>query len=229
MSLKRITMAGSGEWADSWLLLAHREPPEVDAGSLKLTLEVGSRQWGGTTWDLDLEIGRFDEDTGTHDGEITWDIQRASGDSASGKATASREKAESRILDTLADHTWELTKSQVKQIVGGNKDASRMRSARCAEGRNRPQRTGSNRGRNHEEASPVGGLRQQGPNRTAQVGQTMSSNGLTRWTNNRGQPLAHVVSPGSLDPGPPTKVGQGTPIGRPSLVDFNDDRNVRSN
>ena len=74
MSLKRITMAGSGEWADSWLLLAHREGRDVDAGSFRLTLEVGSRQWGGATWDLDLNIGHFNEDTGTHDGEITWDL-----------------------------------------------------------------------------------------------------------------------------------------------------------
>ncbi len=123
MSLKRITMAGSGEWADSWLLLADREPPAVDAGSFKLTLEVGSRQWGGMTWELDLEIGRFDEDTGTHDGEIAWDIRRGSTVAAEGKATASRDKAESRILDTLADDPWEFTKSQVKTTVGGNKDA----------------------------------------------------------------------------------------------------------
>jgi len=78
MSLKRITMAGSGEWADSWLLLEHRDTPDVENGVFRLTLEIGSRQWGGTTWDLDLDIGRFDMDTGSHDGQITWDLNRAS-------------------------------------------------------------------------------------------------------------------------------------------------------
>jgi AAA domain len=110
MSLKRITMAGSGEWADSWVLIAHREDPDVDAGLFRLTLEIGSRQWGGTSWDLDLSIGRFDMDTGSHDGEIAWDLNRASTVSADGKGTARTDKAESRILDTLADHPWELTK-----------------------------------------------------------------------------------------------------------------------
>jgi hypothetical protein len=42
--LKRITMAGSGEWADSRLLLEHREPPDVESGIFRLTIDVGSRQ-----------------------------------------------------------------------------------------------------------------------------------------------------------------------------------------
>jgi hypothetical protein len=125
MSLKRITMAGSGEWADSWMLLAHREDPDVDAGLFRLTLDIGSRQWGGTTWDLDLDIGRFDEDTGSHDGEITWDICRASSPSSSAadKATAKTSHTQKAILDVLADCPWEKTKSAVKEIVGGNREA----------------------------------------------------------------------------------------------------------
>ena len=76
--LVRITGAGHGEWVDSWLLTNHREPPDVPAGRFRLRLDVGSRQWGGTSWDLDLDLGRFDPLTGDHDGAIAWRVTEAS-------------------------------------------------------------------------------------------------------------------------------------------------------
>ena len=100
-SLKRITMAGSGEWADSWVLLEHREKPDVAAGMFTLTLEIGSRQWGGSTWELDLDIGRFDEETGTHDGEITWDLRRSSAIDLAGRSRATPRPGPARPSSTL--------------------------------------------------------------------------------------------------------------------------------
>lgn len=82
--LERITMAGHAEWCDSWWLLNHRKPPNVDAGRFALTMQIGSRQWGGNSWNIDYNIGHFDTETGTHDGPITWDVTGATG-------TASRE------------------------------------------------------------------------------------------------------------------------------------------
>ena len=78
--LKRITQAGAGEWGDSWILLGHREPlnmADVEAGTFRLRMDIGSRQWGGMSWELDLNIGRFDIESGSHDGEISWDLRRA--------------------------------------------------------------------------------------------------------------------------------------------------------
>ena len=123
MSLKRITMAGSGEWADTWVLLEHREDPDVAAGSFKLTLEIGSRQWGGTTWELDLEIGRFDETTCTHDGEITWELRRAEsrGSSAADKPSDRTKRAKTLICEALADCPWTMTKTELKKLVGGDR------------------------------------------------------------------------------------------------------------
>jgi hypothetical protein len=54
--LRKITGAGHAEWVDSWLLTSHRDQPDVANGKYRLTLEVGSRRWGGGTWDLDLTI-----------------------------------------------------------------------------------------------------------------------------------------------------------------------------
>lgn len=77
--LKRISGAGHGEWADSWVLLRHRAQADVDAGRFRLGLALGSRQWGGTDWNLDLNIGRFLPDLGLHDGPITWHVAPAAG------------------------------------------------------------------------------------------------------------------------------------------------------
>ena len=80
-SLKRITMAGSGEWADSWVLLEHRGQPDVAAGMFMLNMEIGSRQWGGSKWELDLDsdalmrrLGHMTERSpGTSAGRVHWD------------------------------------------------------------------------------------------------------------------------------------------------------------
>jgi hypothetical protein len=120
MGLKRITMAGSGEWVDSWLLVAHREPADVEGGDFRLRLEIGSRQWGGTSWDLDLSIGTFDVETGQHDGDICWDLRRASGQPQSA-ATDKDSDTRLAILSTLSDRPG-ATKTDIFQVVKGNRD-----------------------------------------------------------------------------------------------------------
>lgn len=112
--LDRITQAGGQEWSDTWMLVSHRTDPDLEAGRFELLLDVGSRQWGGATWDIDLTIGRFDPDTGEFDGPITWNTQR--------HVPTSTERATDQILDVLADMPWAYTKTQIQQIVGGRKD-----------------------------------------------------------------------------------------------------------
>jgi hypothetical protein len=109
--LKRITQAGSGEWADSWLLTSHREPPDVANGRFRLILEAGSRQWGGSSWDVDLDVGRFDEEREIHDGPISWSICRhedGAGDPAH------------RVVEVVRDHPLEMTKEELAKCLGGN-------------------------------------------------------------------------------------------------------------
>ena len=76
VGLQRITMAGHAEWCDSWLLVNHREKPDVDRGRFRLSLDVGSRQWGGGTFDVDFDIGRYDIDTDEHVGQLRFRVQR---------------------------------------------------------------------------------------------------------------------------------------------------------
>ena len=54
--LRKITGAGHAEWVDSWMLCSHREQPDVMGGKYRLLFEVGSRRWGGGSWDIDLDM-----------------------------------------------------------------------------------------------------------------------------------------------------------------------------
>ncbi len=112
--LQRLTMTGGAEWSDSWLLLNHRTDPDVDGGRFWLRLNIGSRQWGGTSWDLDLSIGRFDQDRGEHDGDVSWDIRRA----AMAPTTTEADHANT-ILYVLENRPWQLTGEQLVATVGG--------------------------------------------------------------------------------------------------------------
>lgn len=118
--ISRLTMAGAQEWVDSWILLAHRKDPDVDNGRFYLTMAIGSRQWGGSTWDLDIEVGRFDVDSAEYDGSITWDLNRASG----GGKTSDRD-AKVNILAAVMERPGELTKEQAAQAAGINLEKAR--------------------------------------------------------------------------------------------------------
>lgn len=126
--LKRITMAGSGEWADSWVLLSHRDVPRVAEGRFFLSLDVGSRQWGGHQWDLDLSIGRLDAETGTHDGEITWEL------SAPGYKGNLREAMAEAYL--TVDRERGLNDGEMVEALGGTStvNESEVRQMRLAMG-----------------------------------------------------------------------------------------------
>lgn len=92
LDLDRLAQAGMAQWADSWVLLDHRTQANVSEGRFGLRAEVGSRQWGGMSWDVDLDIGPFDLDSGTHSSPIKVSVDRA----GSGGRTAVHGRAMSR-------------------------------------------------------------------------------------------------------------------------------------
>lgn len=110
--LDRITQSGGQEWADTWLLLSHRSAPDVTNGEFKLLLEVGSRQWGGSEWDLDMNLGPFDVELGEFDGDISWELHRHRdpiGDSL-----------EAKVVKLITAHPFQLTKEELAKGIGGN-------------------------------------------------------------------------------------------------------------
>ena len=66
IDLDRLAQAGMSQWADSWVLIEHGEPPDVANGMFTLSTGVGSRQWGGEEWTVRIDLGPFDKDTSTY-------------------------------------------------------------------------------------------------------------------------------------------------------------------
>ena len=99
--LDRITQSGAQEWSDSWILLSHRQRPDIDRGLFWLAMEIGSRQWGGSTWDLDLDLGRFDVDLSEFDGSISWDLHRGTS-----KTPGEDDSVKAKIIDLVYRERW---------------------------------------------------------------------------------------------------------------------------
>lgn len=116
--LKRITLAAGAEWVDTWMLLEHRETPDVARGRFQLRVDIGSRQWGGTSWDLDLDVGTFDPDLGVHDGAIRWDLRPAG---------VGGDTPRSRIVAAVTAEPGRHTKEELAKVAGGKLvDARRL-------------------------------------------------------------------------------------------------------
>jgi hypothetical protein len=118
--LKRISGAGVGEWGDSWCLLKHRETPDVAAGKFRLGLDIGSRQWGGASYDVDFNIGRFDVEAGTHDGPITFKVRPSnSPDEIADRDADKRLLARRGVLATMRKARTALTRTEIEDRTTG--------------------------------------------------------------------------------------------------------------
>jgi len=94
--LQRLAGAGHAEWCDSWMLVDHREKPQVEEGRFRLKLRVGSRQWGGGDYAIDLNLGRFDPEQGIHIGSIHWKVGRL----AEAQAETDEERHQTTMTET---------------------------------------------------------------------------------------------------------------------------------
>jgi hypothetical protein len=82
-------------------------------------MDVGSRKWGGWSWDLDVNLGVFNEDTFMREGDVRLAVRKHKDD---GKGEEN--KTMRRIREALEDvEEFTLTRQQVKNVVRGNADA----------------------------------------------------------------------------------------------------------
>lgn len=104
LDLDSISMAGQAENADSWITRYHRKPPNVPEGEFWLQTGFGSRQWGGTEWQISWNLGPFNHDVGHHVGSISWEVASAVGDKKDRDADRAQSSSgrQGLILDYVA-------------------------------------------------------------------------------------------------------------------------------
>lgn len=125
LDLDSIAQSGMAAWANSWALLAHREDPRVDDGEFRLSVQFGGREWGGSQYNVDWCVGRFDPETGMHDGSLTVSVLPATWDR--GRATGSSVDYEARIEDYLREHPYESNRTEV--LAGAKGKEAPLRDA----------------------------------------------------------------------------------------------------
>ena len=128
--LQRLAGAGHAEWCDSWMLVDHREKPNVEEGRFRLKLRVGSRQWGGGDYAIDLSLGRFDPEHGVHIGSIRWKVSRLSeaiAETDDERHQTSMTEAQLAIKRYLRKQQRPVGRNELIEGVGGKKE--RMRTA----------------------------------------------------------------------------------------------------
>jgi len=133
LDLDRLAQAGMAAWADSWLLLKHRTPPRVGEGQFALRAEVGSRQWGGTTWDIDLNIGPFDQETGAYASPIKVSVDRAGSLAAIGSPsgrTLSRDALMALVIEAVTERPRRTRNAYVSDLAAQHRvGAERVKDA----------------------------------------------------------------------------------------------------
>lgn len=58
MDLDDISMSGISQWADSWGLQCHRDPPDITTNNYFLQVEFSTRRGGGCRYDIDWTLNR---------------------------------------------------------------------------------------------------------------------------------------------------------------------------
>ena len=140
LDLDEIGQSGVAQWADSWILQAHREDPDLEAGRFRLSVEFGSRQWGGDRWAVDWDCGKFDYDAGTPESDITWSVEAFDGRSGRGRARARKltdDDLRQLVFTWIANHPPTTRTQVVREVaaqfeVGDNRVAAAFKAIKDA-------------------------------------------------------------------------------------------------
>lgn len=149
LDLDSVAQAGIAQWADSWILQAHASPARVDEGEFSLAVQFGSRQWGGAQYTVDWSLGRFDQETGEHDGALRVAVQRAEWGAKASDVSGSA--VQSHIVALLESEPLVHTVTQAQNLVAertgkGSATVRREWAALVGEGRIVSQPTAAQEG-----------------------------------------------------------------------------------
>lgn len=116
LDLDHISMAGVGQWADTWALQRHRLQPDLATNDYRIEVEFSTRRGGGQRWNIDWHLDRD-----PNPDLVAWtDAQWAVSTPQNG-SKGSRSDIEIAILTEIERRPWTLTRSTLHTAVGGRR------------------------------------------------------------------------------------------------------------
>lgn len=116
--LDNISMAGVGQWADSWGLQRHRQVPDLAGNVYRLEAEFCTRRGGGSRWEIDWALERD-----PHPDHVAWQSCDWAVRSASTGLKHGQDNVEARVMAVITDRPFQLTRRELIGVVGIRKDA----------------------------------------------------------------------------------------------------------
>ena len=115
--LDNISMAGVGQWADTWILQRHRVTPDATKHLYQLEVESCTRRGGGRRWEIDWRLSRDPDPDNVGWSACDWAVHTSAG----GSTTTPQHDRERRILDAVAAEPWKHTRASLYSLLGGSK------------------------------------------------------------------------------------------------------------
>ncbi len=121
-TLEEYQQSGMGAWADSWWDAQHRKDPDLNDNRFWLNVEVGSRAGYAGLYEIDIDLGPFDDEQMEWGRAMNVEVRRVSVHARrERKGAASDDEIRERILE-LVDQQPARTKNEVRDEIGSGKD-----------------------------------------------------------------------------------------------------------
>lgn len=114
--LDSISMAGVGQWADTWLLQRHRVRPDSTDNHYQLEVQCSTRRGGGRCWEIDWRLDRDPNPDLVAWSACDWTVRHA----GTGAITPQND-LEARIMEEVLAAPWMLNRSTLVATIGGRR------------------------------------------------------------------------------------------------------------
>ena len=129
-ALEEYMQSGMGAWAGTWWNAAHREEPDTTENLFRLNVTIGSRASYGGSYEVDIDLGPFNEAARCHERTMRVRVRRVrQHEKKRGRAAASKDEIVAAVYKLVESAESQYTKTQVRDMVKEQTGAGTSRVA----------------------------------------------------------------------------------------------------
>jgi len=122
LDLDEYQQSGMSQWADSWVNLEHQKDPDLNGNHFWLNIQVGSRSGYGGLYEIEWDLGPFDDEAMEPEREMTWEVRQVPVHKRETRRSGRNEgvpdeEIERRIFE-LVD-SGDYNKTKLREAIGG--------------------------------------------------------------------------------------------------------------